>query len=584
LKFFFEDSLLKLGFVLKMIVIFLALTSCDFFKNKKAEESQNPLPSKERQIVIQKRQGLNVGESQFIWVVGMLRNPNSSTMALNVDRISLKPGDHYKKKSLVIPQSGDLGASPNGSRTFVSDFGLLIGRSGNSSSGEFAAVSLIVVDPEVEQYRSLLTVEDGEPGTRATVFSYKTHINERAYDFVAIAYRKQNQSVRIERFLVQSSQPFLEGRFLRVRPYEYPNSLSPSAVYSGFLFPNCLAQNNCQPIFYGTTRGIDVDGYTLQADVPPTPYSVNSSFLTPPIVQRPNLQFQSTSHSSLMAGSIFGNINSSVYSMGGDPDDGWVYLASEDDEFANNSFVAYDKTNQVVFRTARNSRMGASGFNPENPRRSIVTLFKRECFFDASYRDCSPVSTAHSKVFDDVGESIGPASDLGNGCVAILDWRRPSEAQGNDFRPGVYSACIRDPNNLSKGLSVTKIAESVGATYMYNDFTGSMLSDRPNRIIFDFSERQISSFKRAQFFWSPKLGYSSDVVGLKVQYRCFKKAESENPPPFRFLDPLPKAGDFMIFPQCGNHQHNIVELEVSRIPRQRFTRFDLISVSAFVDR
>lgn len=551
------------------------------FKSTDASENSSlSVQGSEKMVTIQKRQGLNVGESSSIWAVGMLRLGGSQTTTLNVDQISLKPGDNYKKKSWTISLSGHHGTSTIGTRTFLSEHGFLIGRA-SVIGGTRGGVALIVVDPNENTFRTIFEAEDGAPGTRASVFGYKVHTAGIAYDFIAISYRRFDGSIRIERFLVTPNASLVR-RFERMTPYEAPNGLGDGAVYSSFLFQNCQSENNCQPIFYG--GWVDkVEGYHLTANIPPTPFTIQPNPITPQRQMRPNQNFVSTSHP---PGGLFGSVNEKAYSMAGDPDEGWVYLAADEEPFGNNSFTAYDRTNQLVFRVGRESKIGPQGRDPSQPSRPLVTVFKRECFFDPAFANCDPRTTSHSRYFTDVGERLGPSSDLGNGCVAILGWARPGEPDANDLRPGIYTACVRDPNNLDKGLSVTKIAETKGATYMYNDFTGSMLVDKPNRILFDFSEKKLNGFKKANFYWAPKIGFANRITGLNFKYRCYSKSQAAQPPPFKdvTLAQLPEAMSPFVLPQCGGSQINQVEIEISRIPRQRFTRFDLFQVSVITDR
>lgn len=572
LKYLFLPCLLSLFFV-------FTINCTPQNSQKKGSSSQREVNS-EKMVSILKREGLNVGESSAIWGVGMIRQSDNTKLTLNVERISLRPGDGYSKKTWAIPLTGAQGVSTTGTRTFLSDFGLLIGRSGPIQSGENQgkwAVALLVVDPDINQYRTIFSEENGASATRATVFSYRVHSAGKAYEFVAIAYKEFDGAIRIERFLV-SPQLSFDKKFVRMRPYKVVNPAitGGNSVYSGFLYPNCNSSGDCQPIFYGA-HSAQVEGYHLNADVPPTPYDVNSSPITPNRQERPNKDFISTSHPN---GGPFGSVNHNVYSIAGDPDDGWVYLAADQSVFHNNSFVAYDKTNQLVFRVGRESKIGPQGFDVDNTARPLITVFKRECFFDPNFKNCDPRTTSHSRLFTDVGERLGPSSDLGNGCIAILGWARPGEPNANDFKAGVYTACVRDPNNLDRGLSVTKISEVRGATYMYNDFTGSMLADRPIQILFDFTERKISAFKKAEFYWAPKLGFGASLSGLNISYRCYSKQQAENPPPFTKLTNLPKAMESRVLPGCGGENINQVEFEVERQFKQRFTRFDLINVTA----
>lgn len=95
-----------------------------------------------------------------------------------------------------------------------------------------------------------------------------------------------------------------------------------------------------------------------------------------------------------------------------------------------NNFVSYDKVNQLVFHSHRATRLEPDG-TLGTQTRSLITVYDRKCFSSDNNCDPTVTSNAKSRLFRDVGEMLGPTSDLGNGCVAVLSFRRPGEEGGN---------------------------------------------------------------------------------------------------------------------------------------------------------
>lgn len=561
---------MKISFVLPALAV-LALSRCTGPKAE-TQPAATTLPSGQQTILtVQKSQGINVGESNSIWTVGMIR-PDEANLTLEVTRISLNAGDNYSKMLWSIPMSGKLSVSATGTRTFLSEYGFLIGR-GSNSTGD---IGFFLVDPASNKWTQVFAAANATAGSRGSVFSYKVRGgDQKDYSFIAIAYQETGgANIRIERFLVDPANPDITKKFKRVTPYSTPHGrlAHGAAVYSSFLYPNC-GVNGCQPVFYGGFVN-QVQGFDMTVDVPPTPLNGSTTIVTK-LVDHPNIGFVSTSHPASFG--AFGSINDQTYSMAGDPNDGYVYLAADQSTMANNSHMAYDRTNQIVYRLGRQSKIGPNGFDNNNPAISLITAFKRECFFDPAYANCDPRTTKNSRIFSDVGVELGPASDLGNGCIAAIDWKRPAEAGAIIYTPGVYTACIRDPNDLDKGLVVTKIAQVNAATYMYSDFTGAYQADQPVTILFDLTQNKVKGLKSIRLLWVPKVGFGSTLSGLSVQVRCYAKDAS--PPPFASWAGFPNGMTMSDIPNCTGSGINQVELLLTRIPKSRFTRFDSITLS-----
>ena len=548
-----------------------------------------------RIYTIQKTQGINIGESNAIWGVGLLTDPASpadpSFLIANVERISLAAGANYSKMTWRIPMTGNLIQSGTGTRTFLSEWGFLFCR-GSNATGD---VGLYAVDSNLNTWTQVYETGGAAQGARCSAFGYHSQGSDgRDYEFIAFAYplagsTGSSQMIQIERFLVNPNSADLASRFTRVTPLIASTSqlVSPAAVYNGFLYPNC-GTTGCFPKFYGAIEN-QIQGFDMTVNVPPTPLPSGGTVtpITTNTFNPPNYNFTSTSHPK--AGGPFGSINNGTYSMAGDPYDGYIYWSADPNQSSNWSFMSYDSTNQIVYRSDAKSLNASvpTGSTVPTPTPSgsvtpapMLSAFRRGCFYDPTLTNCDPRTTKNSVVLNDVGNYIGPSSDLGNGCIAIIGLMRPSGADSNAFNSPVYTACVRDPTDLTKGVSVTQISTILGATYMYNDFTGSTLINLPVSFLFDFTSLHVASFSGANFYW-----VSSDnqqtMNGINVSYRCYPKGMLPLPAFAPFPGTFPTEHTIASLPNCGSIPgSNQVEFQMQRLPGQKFTRFDLFSVSA----
>jgi hypothetical protein len=553
----------------------IIFTACTASKPPEATEHSS-LVAAPGEVVIEKNQGLNVGESEAIWVVGLKpvdRTVTPPRMTVKIHRISMDPLKNYPKQTWNLnPTNPDVvDSGGEGSRTQVTEWGLLVGRGGKTAG-------LYLIDPNQGVLPPVIEAGDSITDGRATPISYLIKRGGKVYKYIGIAYQKNSGSnvFRIERFLRDDAS----NSFKRVAPYEFTAPQMPGSygVYKGATVPCSIFDGEtCTPIFYGGGVGNSqsVFGVKLDTDAnPPTlcPLGTCTTVKTPVQVMPPNDAFVSTSHPKSNAGP-WGSINNTIYSFAGDPDTGDLFKADSDDA---NTFVSYDRINEVVFRVTRGSALKSDGTKctpfPACAH-SVVTVFKKECF--KSQPDCSPTTTNRSRIFTDVGKSLGPTSDLQNGCVALLSFARPGEPGGADWVTDVYKACIRDPADLNKGLSVMKIAEAEGAAYMYNDFTGATLGDRPQYVLYDFSAKGLTGFKTARFEWAPKPGFTNTATGVNNGVRCYSKGQT--PPPFTNID-FGNAFSLITIPNCGGANINMVEFEMKIVPKTRFTRYQSISV------
>lgn len=552
----------------RLILIFglsLSLFSCQNTLNE-AEDSSSR--TRTQSLTIQKSEGINVNEADAIWISAMKpHDPASNTRVVKIHRLSLNLERNYPVTSFDLVLEGAAGRAGSGIRTYVVPDGFLMGK---TSDG---VVSLFLADKNKNITKIFQETGHFDSG-RATPFSYRVEKNGATYEFVAIAFREAgaNPIYRVARFLRTGNT------FQQVRTYRFPfQTKYPHGVYTGALDPCSKKQNDgkCAPRFFGG-RVDEFFGVDLTQDVPASPYQagtyVNITALTPD-----NEGWTSNSHA---PGSTYGTVNRLVYSMAID-EFGNLLRAHYPDTGSGNNFLSYDKVNQLAFHSHRATRLEPDGTLGTN-NRSLITVYKRECF--SSQTDCDPTATTNvrARLFRDVGEQLGPTSDLGNGCVAVLSFKRPQEEGGNTWFTKVYKACVRDSADLDRGLTVSLLGSVEGAAYMYNDFTGATLFDRPVYLLFDFAEKGYPGIQDVNYHWAPRVGFSSTPSGLLAQYRCYNK---NNPPSgdtgFQPLT-LGKGIEQHGLAGCGGNGVTQVEFKLERDPSSsvRFTRFQNFNVTA----
>ena len=529
--------------------------------------TQNTQASRSQSLTIQKSEGLNVNEADSIWVSAMKpHDPASDNRVVKVHRLHLNMERNYPITSFDLVLHGEEGRYGSGIRTYVVPEGLLMGKTSNG------VVNLILATKD-KKIKRIFKETGHEPKGRATPFSYRVVRGGVTYEFVALAYMElnANQTFRVARFLRNGSE------FKQVKSYRIPvPGASLSGVYTGSLDPcGIKKQGTCAPRFFGGTSA-KFFGIDLTQDVPPSPYKANSYVNISPL-EPINRSFASTSHP---PGGSYGTINNGVYSMASD-EFGNLIRAHYPDTRAGNNFVSYDKVNQLVFHSHRGTRLEPDG-SLGTQTRSLITVYKRACFSSDANCDPTVATNAKSRLFRDVGEQLGPTSDLGNGCVAVLSFKRPGEAGGNTWFTKIYKACIRDSQNLDRGLTVSLLGEVEGAAYMYNDFTGATLFDRPVYIEFDFSEKGFIGTHDVRYHWAPRVGFATTPSGLLTYYRCYSKGQRP-PGEAGFVKiQLGKGIEQHRLPNCGGPGVTQVEIKMERDPNSsvRFTRFQNFSVTA----
>ena len=148
-------------------------------------------------------------------------------------------------------------------------------------------------------------------------------------------------------------------------------------------------------------------------------------------------------------------------------------------------------------------------------------VMSAKCF--TSIADCSGAGQSTSSAVASYDPSaigfIGPMSSLNDGRVLGLERGSP--------RSNVFLMSLVDPKDLTKGLTITKIKDVPGDTYMYSDFTGSMDLAKGQIQTFDLTQASgftpDISFKSAALTWDAVQGTSPTWTGLILSAACFKK-------------------------------------------------------------
>jgi hypothetical protein len=470
---------IALGTILFGVLIPLSYVSCS---SRRTGEGSNPSRASIGEY-IERTKGINIGESRDIWAVTFMSlggtqdrtSFNIYKLALNVEKGF--PVRTWKLKTPSFMNSG------SGSRTYVSEWGLLVARSATAGRPDVAEhpdneVTLYLVPTDSTNelvknqpsgIRAIFTTgpavandyaplfRDESPdlkGTkehhwgRASTLSYKVTANGKEYKYIGVIWRlnRSTPTVRLERFLWDETQK----TFLRVRPYEFTPqednvNYAGVGVYNGALSPcdpHLRINDLCVPAFYAAPFG-KIFGIKLNGDIPSTQYNANTKgpvfdansirYLPPNV----NSRFQSTSHPA-EGGGAYGSINGGVYSAAVDTSSdesdqgaGSLFITSQTSSpvDSGSTHVAFDRVNDLVFTSFRASQLSQPPQNPSATGRTIISVFRKECFYKTT--DCSPDTDGSSnpkkdkfRIFGDVGAALGPISDLGNGCVASLDLNR----------------------------------------------------------------------------------------------------------------------------------------------------------------
>ncbi len=174
----------------------------------------------------------------------------------------------------------------------------------------------------------------------------------------------------------------------------------------------------------------------------------------------------------------------------------------------------------------------------------------------------------------------GSAFNLYFGAMSSLNDGRVVAVTPRDFGASqLFLMSPKDPNDLSKGPLLKKIGQLNDPAYMYTDFTGATLYAA--HVEKSVSLADAAGFKpgvnivQANFTWTANSGQPEAWNGLKLQLRCFDNASSSRPDWVNFQPG--KAGELTLLPCSG--KFNTVEFQIDGTGTSAFSRTKSFAVT-----
>ncbi len=153
-----------------------------------------------------------------------------------------------------------------------------------------------------------------------------------------------------------------------------------------------------------------------------------------------------------------------------------------------------------------------------------LNVFPAACF--SSLKTCTGQSSFNSQT---VGFQVGPMSALGDGHVVGV-----VRASGEVILLG-----LKDPKDITKGVTATKIYKLASDPYMYTDFTGATLYLTKTEQTFSLGAVQgydaAKPFKTAGFTWAPRDITNTTWSDITLEARCYM-ANAAKPDYVAFAD------------------------------------------------
>jgi len=410
-----------------------------------------------------------------------------------ITRIDLNQAKGWPQTQWSMP-------SNSGNRTYVTEIGLLVGRT-NNGDGAARGVWLAPRD------RPGVAVQIHDPtdmggGSRLSVTSFK--IGPQPY--IGFAYGTNRGTKKFVRMPIDKSKPNgldtsrIESQELSSTGSNFGSfaSVGGFAAYSSFI-------DQTKKTFFlggGAGRGgwgVNVESLNeLSLDSLPN-WRVGGDPLNDAVPKRK------------ICGLTMETSQNMGYALSGDLK-GNLVTASGTYTFA------HEPVGDLIFGTTRGSNQ--------------LVVAKQKCV-ESGGADCTEVNNDCRK-FDlgsievdgvRTGIGIGPMSAVGDGrVVGIQRGGRTSQ---------VFLLSSKDAKDISKGLDVQKVADISGDAYMYNDFTGVTLYSPDQIKVFDFNE--LKGFKtgiavrKVAAGWSAQSGVTEDLRGLKLELRCYNQGGSKPP-------------------------------------------------------
>jgi hypothetical protein len=164
------------------------------------------------------------------------------------------------------------------------------------------------------------------------------------------------------------------------------------------------------------------------------------------------------------------------------------------------------------------------------------------------------------------GAGIGPLSALGDGSVLGLS---RTTFKGDN---SLYRLSLKDPKNISAGITITKLATLDGEPYMYTDFTGATLYLTKAEQKVDL---KMAGYKpgdplaQVGFTWVTRDGQTAEWENISLEMRCYASSEP-NPPPYeKVSEPIQSSTKQSVVsaPSCtvGKKGIDIIDLRLTQL-------------------
>ncbi|MFZ9520832.1 MAG: hypothetical protein ACO3A4_10165 [Silvanigrellaceae bacterium] len=393
-----------------------------------------------------------------------------------VTRIKLNQAAGWPKTTWTMVDESGTKSTNSGHRTYVSEIGLLIGRT-NRSGGDGGV--WLASDKNPGKAIPIYRPTDQLSGSRLSVTSFK--IGSQPY--IGLAYGTTSSTKKFVRIPIDKSLP--TGINLAKKEEITFGSLNTgfgefAAVGSVAAYGSFMDQT--RKAFYLGANGGGMWGVNVE----------KMSELPASNLPNANIAGRKVCNYTMQTK---GNI---AYALSGDLN-GNVVTAQSAYTFA------HDPVNNVIF--------GAMGGN--------ITVAKQECIA-ANGTDCTQAANQCASLNPENVGSIGPMSAVGDGRVVGI--MRGGTSQ-------VFLFEVNDKNDFAKGISVTKVADITGDAYMYNDFTGLTLYAPDQVKVIDF--KKLKGFvagkpvRAVAAGWSAASKLTEDLRGLKMEIVCYKEGGSK---------------------------------------------------------
>lgn len=407
-----------------------------------------------------------------------------------------------------------------GARTFVSEIGLIIGRSRLGDGKTYP-----------HEHRGLYRASDDVPGTveliyqpadqkvesRLCVTSFR--VDGQAY--IGGAYTNENDRRIFFRIPIDKTKP---KRVDLARKQQW--DVGPG--WWGYSCYTDQARNYFWAGHWGEITGVNLkDGTPLSKALIPNQAHTNNIA---------EFKVSPTAHGS--------------YSFSGD-EKGNILSAKNPDPNQADYWVSYTWAFDPVSRRLLGSTWNGDKFYLTDP----------SCFST----DTKCGSTSKHLVFSGMKNfgTIGPMSTLSDGRVAAFS--RSSHHTNKDGLSYFYLISVKDPNDPSKGIVLQKIKEIPGETYMYTDFTGATLYPADIEKTVDLNQsktfRPSIPVTKLEMKWEALSQTADAWRGLSLSLRCYAKSASQKPDYFAIAS-VPAAGTPIALPASCTGKIDTIDIRI----------------------